>query len=186
MRRPTPASTLISSAADTLGRLRSGEYPWHVGFWRPGVHRREFDPGRPSAGDRPANPAPEAPRSGTARHPLRGSQRRRPGVGPPGAAARSGEHMSFLWESRLRVSVQIAVQNGHTPPAHKTASTQQDVMKRVTSFIATRDYERQFPSNFLSLRDAEQSRLFLACCLRAQLFGWGRRQTPPASEESRS
>ena len=43
--------------------------------------RRQSAPGRPPAGDRPANPAPETPRPGAARHALRRSGGRRPAVG---------------------------------------------------------------------------------------------------------
>src|SRR5262249_59476738 len=56
---------------------------------RPGVHRGEPATGRPPAGGRPANPAPQPPRAGTARDALRGSRRRRPTlVGVPLARLR--------------------------------------------------------------------------------------------------
>ena len=59
---------------------------------RPRAHRREPAPGRPATGNRPADPAPETPRSGAIRAALRGS-RKRARLESPATRARRQPHV---------------------------------------------------------------------------------------------
>ena len=72
--RPRPGSLHPPTARARSQRPVRGDAPPGgpaVAASRPGVYRGEPTPGRPPAGDRPADPAPETPRTGAASHPLR-------------------------------------------------------------------------------------------------------------------
>ena len=64
---------------------------------RSGVHRWEPTPGRPPAGDRPANPAAETSRPGAARHPRRRKRRRRPDLADAAGPAERAGAISATW-----------------------------------------------------------------------------------------